>query len=140
MKIHHLPDLDGFMQEYVDISIEEDPFGGWVRTVFAWGHPVLVVTRDNARDEYRASWVILDQGPDLEMLTRHREVLANFLIEQSMIGQPDDYEPTYEVFADQLGKTGETLAFSNLTEHLGEHELPAFIERVLHATTQEDET
>jgi hypothetical protein len=152
VRIVELPDRDGFMAPFLHVVVSYDPFmdpyvsqSGLVRTVFAWGHPVLKVTGPgeiHENGEQRPAswmWLGLDDAIEPQDLTRHREVVAEFMIDLGMLGQ--DWVEAYEEFASKLGNykiyvyqstvTEEQRAFEQLSEHLSEHALPEWVDRIV---------
>jgi len=162
VRIEHLTERDGFMSEFVNVTIATDPFldpyeseDGVIRTVFAWGHPVLKITgpgqvhdTPTGGTQRLATWMWLGLNDAVEPrdLTRHREVVANFLVELGMLGQ--EYEDAMNNFTTYLGNyevdpgtqaTREAAAFDELLEHLGEHDLPAWVDAVVARVPYDEE-
>lgn len=165
MRTVELDELDGFTSRFMHVVVAHDPFmdpyvaeGGMIRTVFAWGHPVLKVTgpgvimdKETGGEQRPASWqwLGLDDAIEPEDLTRQREVVSNLLVDLGMVGQ--DYEDDFENLAGALGNyeraegtstplmTHEAIAFDTFIEHLGEHDLPAWVDTMVHRTPLTEE-
>lgn len=151
LKTYFLNDTDGFMQRFLTVVAAEDIFTeDVVRTVFAWGHPVVKIVTTPASDTtsgmYETTWwwIGLDLGPEMKQ-TRHREVVANFLRDTGMltpVTTPEELERTgespvedaMESFASALGTDEEAYWFTTLAEMIGEHEPDQFVDRVVDET------
>jgi hypothetical protein len=142
-----LSDRDSANDQFIDVVITEDPYtGDEVYTVFAWGHPTLKIVLTAVKGtmlRFDWTWLGLDYGTEPNLLTRARDVAANFCKE---IGAFTPHEPeadwvnAFEEFTRALGSnaifyegdTAEGHTFAQLMEHLGEHELDAWVDRVVH--------
>lgn len=150
-QVYQLPDLDGYTQQYLDVVVTYDPFSDpedadVIRTVYAWGHPVIKIERGSSQPRYSGAewhWFEVDDPCHPARVTRMREVQVHLCNELGAFAGPED-DPHCEgritgSFAGALGTEDEQLEFEEIMTWLDEHTLPTFIEQVIQGTLTEEE-